>query len=278
MFPWVILWSGADIRTWMIDNVDCCAVLCFGYLGMIKYGPAIFTKLMGASTVDPAWLRLSMILWNLFLSAFSFFGMLVIVPPLAKTFWQKGWHDTLCLNNDDLLYNGPVGSWMGLFAFSKTFELIDTLWLVIQKKKLPPFLHWYHHVSVLTFAWMSYGIGNSTMAIFAAMNITVHAIMYFYFALCAMGAKKLVRPFAPFITSIQILQMVGGSAVTFYSFVVNFSSYQAGINDVSKLPCGVAKATSRYGCLMYLSYLYLFSEMFVKSYIKKPAPRPRKAE
>ena len=49
---------------------------------------------------------------------------------------------------------------------------------------------------------------------FAAMNLSVHSIMYFYYFMGAVGLRKVVRPFAPLITTIQILQMVGGIAVT----------------------------------------------------------------
>ncbi|CAD2213988.1 fatty acid elongase [Angomonas deanei] len=278
MYPWIEPFTGTDVRVWMGNNVDVCAVLCFLYLGMIRYGPNICKSVFGekGNSPDPAWLRYAMVLWNLFLSAFSCSGMIVMVPALIKQFAKDGWHNTLCIHHDELLYSTTVGFWTGLFALSKIFELIDTVFLVLQKQKLPPFLHWYHHVSVLIFSWMSYTVGNSTMAIFAAMNITVHTIMYFYFAVCAMGLKRIARPFAKFITTIQILQMVGGSVVTFYSFVVNFQSYQNGIDDVNKLPCAVNKATARFGSIMYLSYLYLFSKLFVNSYMRKPAPRGEK--
>jgi elongation of very long chain fatty acids protein 6 len=46
------------------------------------------------------------------------------------------------------------------------------------------------------------------------MNLSVHSIMYFYYFMGAVGLRKVVRPFAPLITTIQILQMVGGIAVT----------------------------------------------------------------
>ena len=43
--------------------------------------------------------------------------------------------------------DGPVGLWVGLFIFSKIPELLDTVFLVLQKKRVI-FLHWFHHVTV----------------------------------------------------------------------------------------------------------------------------------
>ncbi|EPY42825.1 fatty acid elongase [Angomonas deanei] len=196
MYPWIEPFTGTDVRVWMGNNVDVCAVLCFLYLGMIRYGPNICKSVFGekGNSPDPAWLRYAMVLWNLFLSAFSCSGMIVMVPALIKQFAKDGWHNTLCIHHDELLYSTTVGFWTGLFALSKIFELIDTVFLVLQKQKLPPFLHWYHHVSVLIFSWMSYTVGNSTMAIFAAMNITVHTIMYFYFCRVRHGPEAYCAP------------------------------------------------------------------------------------
>ena len=49
------------------------------------------------------------------------------------------------------------------------------------------------------------------------MNLTVHALMYFFYTLTALGYRP--TAYAQFITIIQILQMLVGTAVTAY---VNF--------------------------------------------------------
>lgn len=278
MFPWEEYVSGRTIQAYMIEHADCCAYLAFLYLGLIKYGPGLADTIFGQikkdakgrPAPDPEWLRYSMIVWNLLLSGFSFFATLAIVPPLLASFAKNGVHDTVCRHREELSYTSPAGFWNALFVLSKVPELVDTVFLILQKHKIPPFLHWYHHVSVLIFAFFNYATGNSTMIVFAGMNVMVHTIMYFYFALCAAGLKKQVRPLAPFITAIQILQMVGGSVLTIYSFFVNRSHYALGVTDMSKLPCAVPQSTARFGYLMYLSYLYLFTKMFVSNYLSRP--------
>jgi len=50
---------------------------------------------------------------------------------------------------------GPTGLWVGLFIFSKFPELLDTAFLVLQKKRVI-FLHWFHHTTVLLYCWHAY--------------------------------------------------------------------------------------------------------------------------
>lgn len=286
MFPFEEYVSGRVVQQYMLDNVDYCCYLAFAYLGMVRYGPGIAKAILGDNpapapvadgkrprpAADPEWLRLCMIVWNFLLSGFSICGAIVMVPTLLRSIAQNGMKKTVCTFNEEITYTTACGFWTSMFVLSKIPELVDTFWLIVQKKKTPPFLHWYHHVSVLIFAWSSYSVGNSTMPVFATMNIFVHSIMYMYFALCACGFKKILRPIAPFITALQIAQMVGGSTLTFYSYAVNVSAYNAGVEDINQLPCAVSKSAARFGVIMYVSYLYLFSKLFVNSYLKKPAP------
>ncbi|KAG5509402.1 hypothetical protein JKF63_06712 [Porcisia hertigi] len=285
MFPFEEYVSGHVVQEYLRDNVDYVCYLAFAYMGMVRYGPSIAKAVLGDSPAppaaadgkrakppaDPQWLRLSMIAWNFLLSGFSICGAIVLVPALLSSIQKNGLRSTVCDYRDELVYTSPCGFWSAMFVLSKIPELVDTFWLIVQKKKTPPFLHWYHHVSVLLFAWSSYAVGSSTMSAFATMNIFVHSIMYLYFALCACGIKKVLRPIAPLITSLQILQMVGGTTLTFYSYAVNMPFYNAGVEDIHKLPCAVSKSAARFGALMYLSYLYLFCQLYINSYIKGPA-------
>lgn len=95
-------------------------------------------------------------------------------------------------------FGAEAGFWVCLFIFSKYLELIDTVFLVMRKRKVR-FLHWYHHFSVLLYCWHAYTWEMPTGLYFAAMNYTVHAVMYFYYFLSGVLKKPpdwalLVRP------------------------------------------------------------------------------------
>ncbi|KAH9597926.1 ELO family [Trypanosoma melophagium] len=268
MFPYVEHYDGYAVRQFMIDNVDIVGYLSFFYLAFVWKAPALVRRLNGDSmriSSSPV-LTAVFIVWNFILSTFSFLGMIVVVPALVKNVYHVGLIRAVCEKNDKMIYNASVGFWIGMFVLSKVPELVDTVLLVLQGKQ-PRFLHWYHHVTVLLFSWHTYYDGTSTMIVFAAMNLTVHFIMYFYFAMCACGFKKSMRKFAPLITALQLLQMVVGTIVTGYS-AYNAYLLPDDNNDKTMVKCDVSKSSARMGFLIYLSYLYLFSVMFVNSYLK----------
>jgi len=60
-----------------------------------------------------------------------------------------------------------------IFCISKVPELIDTLFIVLRKQKLI-FLHWFHHATVLIYAWYSYHDWTASGRWFVFMNYTVH--------------------------------------------------------------------------------------------------------
>ncbi|RNF25827.1 fatty acid elongase [Trypanosoma conorhini] len=268
MFPYVQDYDGYAVRKWMLDNVDVLGYLSLGYLALVWKGPAVAKRLNGASNrvSNSEALRYVIIVWNLLLSSFSFLGMAVVVPALLRRIYTQGVLRAICDENDAMLYSSPVGFWIGMFVLSKIPELVDTTLLVLQGK-VPPFLHWYHHVTVMIFSWHTYCDHISTMIVFAAMNLTVHAIMYLYFAMCACGFKKTMRRFAPFITMLQIAQMVVGTVVTVYSAYAVYAAPAGAARG-----CHVSKSNARMGVLMYLSYLYLFSVMFANAYLRPKRP------
>merc|ERR1719215_1152528 len=91
------------------------------------------------------------------------------------------------------------------------------------------------------------------------MNYVVHSIMYGYFALTATKYRKMVAPYAIYITILQILQMVVGIMV-----IVKAVMYQ-----VAGEECHVNKTNSILGLAMYASYFILFFKFFVDNYLLK---------
>ena len=124
-------------------------------------------------------------------------------------------------------------------------ELIDTAFLVCNKKPVI-FLHWYHHATVLLYCWHSYATRSSAGLYFVAMNYGVHALMYAYFALTALGGKP---AWGAIVTVLQISQMFVGMGVCAAVFIYT---------RVYGLSCGITFENYVAGLAMYASYAILF--------------------
>jgi uncharacterized membrane protein YeiB len=106
---------------------------------------------------------------------------------------------------------------------------------------------------------------NSSGWWFAVMNYFVHSIMYSYYFMMALSerTRKMVKPFAQFITTIQIVQMVIGLIVTYAGRL-----YKHQVGD----ECRLDYANNRFGLAMYTFYFILFCLFFRKIYL---TPRQR---
>jgi elongation of very long chain fatty acids protein 6 len=135
---------------------------------------------------------------------------------------------------------------------------------------------------------------------FAAMNFTVHSIMYTYYFMMAIGMRSLAKPFAPLVTTLQVMQqkfivitVIGAEAFSHslmhLSFHLSLSSLQLlqmvvgmvvtvtasykKFTDAST--CNIDSANLKLGLAMYFSYFILFAILFHNLYIK---PTPRKIQ
>ena len=59
--------------------------------------------------------------------------------------------------------------WVALFIYSKFFELIDTVLLLLASRSVI-LLHWWHHLTVLLYCWHAYSTRPGTGLWYAAMN------------------------------------------------------------------------------------------------------------
>merc|ERR1712070_219763 len=240
-------WTQFARDTW--PQVPLALILAYGI--MIYSVPLIMKNMSGFK-----W-KYQMALWNASLSLFSFMGAAKTVPHLLHNLYRLSFDDNVCRNAAETYGHGACGFWVMLFIFSKVPELIDTVFIVFRKANLN-FLHWYHHMTVLAFCWHAFATESSTGIFFVAMNYTVHAIMYCYFC---MTGLKLVPSWFPksIITVAQISQMVVGTYIC-------YTSYKK-LNSGES--CAVKEENVIAGILMYGSYLYLFTEFFVKTFIFK---------
>mmetsp|Transcript_98753 Transcript_98753/g.260650 ORF Transcript_98753/g.260650 Transcript_98753/m.260650 type:complete len:366 (-) Transcript_98753:188-1285(-) len=195
--------------------------------------------------------------WNASLSIFSWCGVFACVPVLSSSFLEHGLYYTTCA--PAAWYGaGLTGFFVMLFVYSKIAELMDTILLLLAGKPVIA-LQWWHHSTVLLYCWHSYSTRIATGLWFAAMNYSVHSVMYGYFALKATPYRKSVTPYAIFITLAQLLQMLVGMFVTIKAVM-----YQ---NEGQE--CHVNRTNSLLGLTMYFSYFVLFFKLFIDNYVTK---------
>jgi len=197
--------------------------------------------------------------WNVALAAFSLVGSVRTVPHLLFNLIQFDRPQSTSLCSDPMSDWGSsaTGVWVLLFVISKIPELFDTWFIVVRKKPLL-FLHWYHHVTVMLFCWHAYATMARNALYFIAMNYSVHAVMYTYFAMMAFRVKP--RWFnSNWITIAQILQMIVGTCVQVASFVLLWT----------KPDCPLDASNVFAGGVMYASYFALFVWFFTQRWKKR---------
>ncbi|NXL34728.1 ELOV6 protein, partial [Glaucidium brasilianum] len=198
-------------------------------------------------------LRPALTLWSLSLALFSAAGAIRVWKVMAFVISTKGFKQSLC--SQSLLVQPIFQFWGYLFVLSKLLELGDTVFIVLQKKQLI-FLHWYHHTTMLIVSWyacddLAAGGGWS-----AAVNYSVHAIMYSYYALRAAGFQ--VSCFiAMTITTIQMVQILG--------YIVMNVLIIIWMGDNACPTRTVIFISS----VLYVSYLVLFGNYFFQTYLRR---------
>jgi len=276
-----------DTVNWYSEEMGKSMYVPFVFAGLyvfVVFGIQSFLK--DQSAFD---LKYPLAAWSTFLGVFSILGSLRTVPIVFSIIQEKGFEHLLCGDSrHDWLINNAAGSWTIAFILSKVPELVDTLFIVLRKRKLIT-LHWYHHITVMLFTWHSMATMCMNGVIFAAMNLTVHSFMYIFYAMTALGFRPV--QWAKSITMIQIAQLLAGTMVTTYvlrSHILSgmstetlltgptphFDAHSA--TQVDDGMCKVHAMNALGGFSMYASYLYLFSAFFVNTYMRKPTSNLKK--
>eukprot|EP01087_Luapelamoeba_hula_P013416 TRINITY_DN382_c0_g1_i2.p1 TRINITY_DN382_c0_g1~~TRINITY_DN382_c0_g1_i2.p1 ORF type:complete len:346 (-),score=65.74 TRINITY_DN382_c0_g1_i2:304-1341(-) len=196
----------------------------------------------------PFSLKTPLILWNALLALFSIVGFCYAAPAMYRVVMANGFEQDMCGPESE-----SANPWVLLFCLSKIPELIDTVFIVLRKRPLI-FLHWYHHILTMVYCWDAWATRVMNGGSFATMNLGVHSIMYSYYAATAAG-MRFSKPVRQSITSLQILQMVGGTVITCLA-LGQCSSFT-----------DRARANLWGALAMYISYWVLFVHYFINAYL-----------
>ena len=173
---------------------------------------------------------------------------------------QIPWYHFMRISNKgaEMHRNGENAYILILVLGSKLWEWIDTLMLIANGKKIG-LLHWWHH-STITVAFYT-GFYTSVNYSVGLLNSFIHVIMYLYYA-----EISWIRPFAKYLTTLQILQLFSGFGINVYSYL-----HTKGIGGGAKF-----KTFSIINAFLCLSYGLLFVQFYFEKYCetidKKKSP------
>ncbi|RWS19565.1 elongation of very long chain fatty acids protein 6-like protein [Leptotrombidium deliense] len=249
-FPFEEKHDPKAVQQWFAENWHLSLYFSVVYLILVFSGKEYMKKREAFK------LRKLLVLWNVFLAVFSIFGAFRTLPEMFHVLSNYGFDHSAC--NPSYAEQVKVSAfWTWLFTLSKIPELGDTLFVILRKQSLQ-LLHWYHHVTVFLFCWYSYPEHFSTARWSVCMNYTVHAVMYSYYAIRAIGYRP-PRWTAMLITMAQTTQMIVGLGVNGYAFHRKINGHY----------CNCEMRTLFWALLMYASYFVLFARYFYFAYFSK---------
>lgn len=258
MFPFEKNYVPNSGRQWMERNWH----LSF-YFSAI-YVVVIFGLKYLMTNSKPFTLKSLLLAWNISLAVISILIFCRTLPEFMHTLNNYGIYNSVCVS--DYLTHDKVSSfWTFLFVLTKLPEFGDTVFIVLRKQPLI-FLHWYHHIMTLIYAWYGFKEFTPSARWFTVMNSGIHSLMYSYYALKAMKVR-IPRSISAVITFSQLTQMAVGCYV----------NYKAAQFLLSGTPCYITTTNIVFSALMYLSYFILFGNFFYQSYLNKARKAKAKA-
>ncbi|XP_063699225.1 very long chain fatty acid elongase 6 [Culicoides brevitarsis] len=243
-----------ETRKWMVRNWTYVFYYCGIYM-LVIFGGQNFMQNRPRFE-----LRGTLALWNTMLAMFSIMGVCRTAPELLHVLRHHGLFHSVCVPSF-IEQDRVSGFWTWLFVLSKLPELGDTVFIVLRKQPLI-FLHWYHHITVLIYAWFSYTEYTASARWFIVMNYFVHSIMYSYYALKALRFNP-PRSISMIITGLQLTQMIIGCAINVWAH-----SY---LKTAGHSACNISDLNVKLSIAMYFSYFVLFARFFYKAYLSNDA-------
>ncbi|KAK2179662.1 hypothetical protein NP493_479g01016 [Ridgeia piscesae] len=187
----------------MLDSPWLVWFLSVAYLLFVWLGPKYLRD------KKPFDLRTPMIIHNIALVVFSTY---MCIEIFLST-WD-GKYDYICAPYNLQTRENPkelrVAKVLYLHFISKSFELLDTVWMVLRKKdKQVTYLHIYHHVLIINCWWWVMKFAPGGVVYFpACFNSFIHALMYTYYLLASVPALRPYLWWKKYITRLQMTQFV----------------------------------------------------------------------
>jgi len=196
--------------------------------------------------------RRAVTFWNLFMAVFSFVGACRTVPHLLLSGGMFGTDYLFCRWPPLAYLNGPAGVWTFLFVVSKYFELIDTAFLIVNKKSVN-FLHWWRHATFLMYFSDAHAHAQPAVFILVTLNYCVNAFLYYHHYLVSIGqATHFYRPTA----TTHLWQAIAGFGIMAYQ------KYKLETCET----CNGSTENSNFGAFVYASQALFLARFAVSRY------------
>lgn len=144
------------------------------------------------------------------------------------------------------------------FVLLRASEYVETVTFVLRKKfNQVSFLHVYHHVAIVGMTWIMFTfMFHWVIFIGVILNSMVHVVMYTYYFLSSFsGVNESIRKIKPFLTTVQIVQLL-------IFFVRTITAYY-------QPECNYSKKYYVLAVVLNGLLIVLFTNFFIQSYLKK---------
>lgn len=133
------------------------------------------------------------------------------------------------------IWNEGLAFWGWWFYLSKFYEVLDTA-IILAKGKRSTTLQKYHHAGAMLSMWAGMRFMSPPIWMFALVNSGIHAMMYTYYTVSALGFR-VPNVVKRTLTTLQITQFLVGSA---FAAIHLFISYTVPVSVAYKITEKVA--------------------------------------
>ncbi|KAF1994555.1 hypothetical protein P154DRAFT_548999 [Amniculicola lignicola CBS 123094] len=143
------------------------------------------------------------------------------------------------------VWNEGLSFWGWIFYLSKFYEVLDTA-IIIMKGKRSTTLQTYHHAGAMLSMWAGIRFMSPPIWMFALVNSGIHAMMYTYYTVSALGIR-VPQAVKRSLTTLQILQFIVGVAFAGAHLFVAYSvpvsvTYQIAEQVIAKPSSAISTA------------------------------------